>query len=255
MNNLNGKLALVTGGASGIGRAISLELTSLGADVIVHYHSSQKEAEELADEIQKNNGRASCFGADLTREDEVKKLADFTASKRSPSVLDILVNNAGDMIKRTPFESMPLAFIQKTMAVNLESMMLLTRDLLPLLRKASGASVINLSSLAGRESGGAGAVAYAASKGAIISFTRTLAKQEAVYGIRANSVCPGLILGSRFHEIHTPKEKQKAIIENIPVGRAGTCGDVARAVGFLASEYNGFITGISLDINGGVYVA
>ena len=223
--------------------------------MIIHFFSSRNEAEKLVNEIIQKGGKASCFGADLAKEDEVKALIDFTKTKKSPAVLDVLVNNAGDLIERVPFESMPQKFMQKTMAVNLESMMMVTRDALPLLRAAKGASVINLSSLAGRSAGGNGALAYAVSKGAVISFTRTLSAQETGNGIRANAVCPGLILGSRFHEIHTPKEVQEKVIPNIPLKRAGTCEDVARTVGFLATEYDGYITGVSLDINGGIYVA
>ena len=121
--------------------------------------------------------------------------------------------------------------------------------------RPEGASIVNISSLAGRKGGHPGSLAYATAKGAVLSFSRALSTELADRGIRVNAVCPGLILGTKFHATHTSEESARKTIQGIPLGRAGAPQDVARAVAFLASEYSGFITGATLDINGGVYSA
>ena len=123
----------------------------------------------------------------------------------------------------------------------------------PYLSKNKNSSIVNLASLAGRKGGHAGSLVYSTSKGAILTFTRALSGELGPLGIRVNAVAPGLILGTSFHNTHTTKESAVKTISEIPIQRAGNSDDVARAVLFLASEYDGFITGATLDINGGVY--
>jgi len=122
-------------------------------------------------------------------------------------------------------------------------------------RAGGGAAIVNLSSLAGRKGGHTGSLAYATAKGAVLTFTRALSTELAPQGIRVNAVAPGLILGTSFHNTHTTPESARATVAGIPLGRAGNADDVARATVFLAGEYDGFITGATLDINGGVYCA
>ncbi|MBN2544304.1 MAG: SDR family oxidoreductase [Spirochaetes bacterium] len=252
MNTLKNKKAIVTGGASGIGKAISEELAKLGADIIIHYHTSKKEADELINKIKNNYNKIYKIQADLTKMEEIKKVIDFTKEKFGH--LDILINNTGDMVKRINLEDMSPDFINKVFEINYNTMILLTREALSLLKlNKEGASIVNLSSLAGKNGGGKGALIYSSTKGAILTATKGLANDLACYGIRVNCVAPGLILGSKFHQIHTSEESKVKTIKSIPLQRAGTCDDVARVVAFLASEYNGFITGASIDINGGVY--
>jgi 3-oxoacyl-[acyl-carrier protein] reductase len=171
--------------------------------------------------------------------------------------LDILVNNAGDLVGRKLLEDMSIDFFRAVTAVNLDSMVMVIKEVLPLMKDRGGTSIVNLSSEAGRKGWGerAGALAYSTTKGAILTLTRGLSAELAPYGIRVNAVAPGLILGSNLHSIHTTQETKDNAINNIPLKKAGTCEDTARAVVFLASEYDGFITGATLDINGGVYVA
>jgi len=255
MNSLKGKKALVTGGASGIGKAIVEELASLGTELFIHYHSSRESAEQLATDIRKMGGVAYVAGADLTSTKEVKSLVEKVSE--SFGGLDILVNNAGDLVGRKSLEEMSIEFYRKVSAINLESMILVIKEALPLMKDRGGVSIVNLSSEAGRRGWGqhAGALAYSTTKGAILTMTRGLSTELAPHGIRVNAVAPGLILGSSLHSVHTTEETKEKAIDNIPLKRAGTCEDTARAVAFLASEYNGFITGATLDINGGVYVA
>jgi 3-oxoacyl-[acyl-carrier protein] reductase len=169
--------------------------------------------------------------------------------------LDILVNNAGGLVERRALERVDLPFWQKVIDVNLTTMMIVTRESVPHLANAHGASIVNLASLAGRKGGHAGSLVYSMTKGAVLTFTRSLSTELAAKGIRVNAVAPGLILGTRFHAIHTTKASAEETIRGIPLGRAGNCQDVARPVVFLAAEYDGFITGETIDINGGVYCA
>ncbi len=252
MNSLKGKKALVTGGASGIGKAIVEEMTVNGAEVFIHYHSSRESAEQLVSDIRKKGGVAHEGWADLTSEKDVKNLMEKV--REAFGELDVLVNNAGDVVDRKSLEEMSIEFYRKVSAINLDSMILVIKEALPLMKDRGGASIVNLSSEAGRKGGNKGSLAYSTTKGAILTLTRGLATELAPYGIRVNAVAPGFTLGSRLHEMHTSKELQKQVIARIPLGRAGTCEDAARAVAFLSSEYDGFITGATLDINGGVYM-
>lgn len=255
MNTLTGKRVLVTGGASGIGGAISSELAAQGATVFVHYYSSKHAVEELQQEVVESGvGEIIPLQADLTKEESVNGFANDVANLTS--TLDILVNNTGDLVERHTLSDIKNDFWEQVMAVNVTSMMMVTRALLPMLKQAEdGASIVNLSSLAGRKGGHGGSLAYSTSKGAVLTFSRSLAAELAGDGIRVNSVTPGLILGTRFHATHTTDESANKTISEIPLKRAGNPLDVARAVAFFASEYNGFITGATLDINGGVYMA
>lgn len=253
MNSLRGKNALVTGGGSGIGRAISAELAEAGARVCIHYFTSGEPAGKLAEGIRGKGGTAFTVGADLSSERGVDLL--FSQLTRQFDGLDILVNNAGDLVARHRLEETSYEFYRRVLAVNLDSLVLVTRRAIPLMKDRGGASIVNVASLAGRRGGHGGSISYATAKGAVISFTRALANELAPQEIRVNALAPGFILGSRFHEVHTTDESKRQTIAQIPLGRAGSCEDVARAAAFLASEYAGFITGVTLDINGGVYVA
>lgn len=253
MGNLKSKRALVTGGGQGLGYAIVEHLLNAGADVAIHYFSSEAGARELHSKAQQLGRRAAIFKADLTNEAEAAALVE--KSTAALGGLDILINNAGDLVQRHMIETIDSDFWKRTLDINVTSMMWVTRAAVPVLAKSGTASIVNLSSLAGRKGGHPGALAYSTAKGAVLTWTRALATELAPRGIRVNAVAPGLILGTRFHDTHTTPESAKKTIEQIPLGRAGAPDDVARAVVYLASEFDGFITGATLDINGGVYAA
>jgi 3-oxoacyl-[acyl-carrier protein] reductase len=253
LSRLTGKRALVTAGAQGIGMAISRELAASGCRLFIHFRSSGEQARQLCGEL---GAGMACGSGDLTHREDCRRVVDEAATALGG--LDILINNAGSLVGRRPFSAIDDEFWDAVMRLNIDSARWVTEAALPHLidaaRAHGGASIVNLSSVAGRHGGGPGAIAYSTAKGAMLTLTRGLATEYAPKGIRVNAVTPGLILGSAFHAQHTPEEMQQRIVAGIPLGRAGTTEDVARAVAFLASEYDGFITGATLDINGGVYL-
>jgi len=253
MDALKGKKVLVTAGGQGLGKAICEELVKRGCSLAVHYRSSAAGAEEVKALAESKGLKAVAVQGDLSVESDVKRVVSEAA--KALGGLDVLVNNAGDLIGRRRLEEIDLEFWTKVQSVNMLSMMLVTREALPYLKAAGSASIVNMASLAGRKGGHPGSLAYSTAKGAVLTWTRSLSSELAPSGIRVNAVAPGLILGSSFHATHTTKESADKTIEGIPLGRAGTPEDVARTVAFLASELNGFITGATIDVNGGVYCA
>lgn len=253
MGTLKGKKAFVTGAEQGIGYAVAEDLIKAGCDVALHYFQGTEGPEKLVKLAKSLGQKAAFFSGDLTNEDQVKecvkKSAEFLGG------IDVLVNNVGGLIARKSLVEVDMKFYNIVMDVNLKTMVLVTRECLPYLEKAGGASIVNLSSLAGRKGGHGGSLIYSTSKGAVLTFTRALAGELGPKGIRVNAVAPGLILGTRFHNTHTTQESADETIKGIPLGRAGNIYDIARTITFLASEYDGFITGETIDINGGVYCA
>jgi 3-oxoacyl-[acyl-carrier protein] reductase len=250
MLRLQGKKALVTGSGQGLGRAIAEELLRSGCDVAIHYCKSAGGAEEVKSSAF-GGTRAECFAADLTIPSQASTMVNDAI--KFLGGLDILINNSGDILGRRRLDEIDDDFWDETLDVNLSSMMYVTRAALPFLQAQSCSSIVNVASLAGRMGGHPGSLAYSTAKGAVLAWTRSLAKELGPSGIRVNAVAPGLILGTSFHATHTTPESAAATISVIPLGRAGRPEDVARAVVFFASEYDGFITGATLDINGGVY--
>lgn len=256
-HKLQGKRVLITAGAQGIGLATSRQLLAAGAEIFVHYRSSAGPAEELAAAAKQARQKCGIGSADLTEtegcEAIVRQAREFLGG------LDILINNAGSLVARKSLVEADDEFWAEVMSLNLGSARRVTRAAVPLLAEAAksrgGAAIVNLSSLAGRKGGHGGSLAYSTAKGAILTFTRALSAELGPQGIRVNALAPGLILGSSFHATHTTKASADATIAGIPLGRAGTTEDIARAAVFFASEYDGFITGATLDINGGVYCA
>lgn len=253
MGSLVGKRALVTGASQGIGKAVAEALLHAGCDVAIHSFSAGEGVKELLVLAESLGRRVQAFQADLN--DESAAVSMVKQSVAFLGGLDVLVNNVGGLVERRSLEQVDLPFWQKVIDLNMTTMMLVTREAVPHLAQAGGASIVNLSSLAGRKGGHGGSLVYSMTKGAILTFTRALSGELGSKGIRVNAVAPGLILGTRFHNTHTTKESADQTIATIPLGRPGYVEDIARPVVFLASEYDGFITGATLDINGGVYCA
>jgi len=249
-NKLAGKNVLITAGAQGIGESITKHFIDSGANVAIHYFSSADTANQLTKYASSKGQKAIAISGDLTVEAEATALVDQTVEALGG--LDILINNAGSLVARSMLNEMETEFWHKVMDINLTSMMFVTRAASAYLAKNDNSSIVNLASLAGRKGGHPGSLAYSTSKGAILTFTRALSAELGPQGIRVNAVAPGLILGTSFHNTHTTKESADATVAGIPIQRAGDADDVARAVVYLASEYDGFITGATLDINGGV---
>ncbi len=250
-NKLSGKNVLITAGAQGIGESITKHFVDSGANVAIHYFSSADTANQLTKYATSKGQKAVAISGDLTKEDDSNAVVEKTIEMLGG--LDILINNAGSLVARKFINEIDTEFWQRVMDINLTSMMIVTKAAVPYLAKQENSSIVNLASLAGRKGGHPGSLAYATSKGAILTYTRALSTELGGKGIRVNAVAPGLILGTKFHNTHTTKESADATIADIPIQRAGNADDVARAVLYLASEYDGFITGATLDINGGVY--
>jgi 3-oxoacyl-[acyl-carrier protein] reductase len=253
MGTLKGKRALLTGASQGIGAAIAEGLIDAGADVCLHYFQSDATPRALAKKAESRGQRALVLQADLREESEatgaVTQAIEFLGG------LDVLVNNAGSLVARRKLEEVDIAFWDEVIRINLTTMMFVTRAAVPALVKSGASSIVNIASLAGRKGGHGGSLVYSSAKGAMITWTRALAAELGPKGVRVNCVAPGLILGTRFHDTHTTKESAEETVRGIPLGRGGNAEDIARPVVFLASEYDGFITGATLDINGGVYSA
>jgi len=250
-NKLAGKNILITAGAQGIGESITKHFIDNRANVAIHYFSSADSANQMVEYAKSKGANAVAISGDLTKEDDANSLVEKTFEGLGS--LDILINNAGSLVARKRLHELEAEFWHRVMDINMTSMLFVTRAAAPYLTKNENSSIINLASLAGRKGGHAGSLAYATSKGAILTFTRALASELGPQGTRVNAVAPGLILGTSFHNTHTTKESAAKTVAGIPIERAGNAADVARAVVYLASEYDGFITGATLDINGGVY--
>lgn len=243
-------VALVTGGGAGLGRACALTLGKRGARVAVHYMKSREGADEVVAALEAAGAEAAAFQADLTKSAEVGRLVDGVTARFG--AIDILVNNAGDLIARQPLLSMSEDFFRSVMDVNLTSAFLVCRAVGPAMVARKSGTIINMSSLAAWNGGGPGAGAYATSKGAIVSLTKALAKEMSPHGIRVNCVAPGLIGETAFHGRFTAPDAFANAARGVLLGRAGTPDEVATVVAFLASSDASFLTGETIEINGGM---
>ena len=248
MSKFKGKVAVITGGARDIGRAISVQLAKEGAKVVVNYNSSRKGANETVKEIESFGGKAIAVKADVSTLKGIKSLK-AKAVKAFGKKVHILVNNAGGLFARRTLQELDESFYDLVMNVNFKSTVFVMQAFEPLMSK--GSSIINLSSLAARDGGGGGSSLYASSKGAVTTFTRAMAKELGPKGIRVNALCPGMI-ATKFHEDFTKDEIRTMVAGKTPVRREGRADEVADLVVYLASENSSFITGANFDINGGL---
>lgn len=247
--DLKGKVALVTGGGRDIGRAVCLSLAASGASVAVNYNASEDKASAVVKEIESKGGKAIAIRGDVTSASDIASMVAAT-TKAFGGKIDILVNNAGGLLARKKLDEMDETFWDSVMTLNLKSVFLVTKAVVPVMPE--GGAIVNLASLAARDGGGGGALAYSAAKGAVLTLTRGLSKELAPKKIRVNCVSPGMI-DTTFHDTFTSPEIRKAVAGRTSIGREGTSDDVANAVTFLASDASAYITGESIEINGGIY--
>jgi 3-oxoacyl-[acyl-carrier protein] reductase len=248
MMDFTGKVALVTGGASGIGEAATRAFAKAGAKVAFTYISSAAEANALEKEIGAAGGQALAIKADLTKQDETD--AAFAAVLRAYGTLDVVFTNAGGILQRIGTVDSSLDLWNRTFDLNVMSTYLTCQAAVKIMAERKSGAIVTMSSLAAMDGGGPGALHYAASKGAIVTYTRALAKELGPLGIRVNGVAPGLI-DTRFHVQFNTPEGRKSAVEGTPMRREGTAEDVANLVLFLASDKAAFITGETVQINGG----
>ncbi len=246
---LKGKCVLVTGSSSGIGAATAVDFAKQGAFVGVHYFKTRAGGEKILKEVKKLSDGV-LLQADVRDEEQVNKMVQQFAA--AAGGIDILVNNAGDLIERHTFEAATLEYHDDIYATNVRSVFLVTRAALPHLKESKG-SIVNVGSLAGHTGGGGGSGIYAGAKAAVAAETIAMAKEFAPYGIRVNSVLPGLI-ETRFHQRYSTPERKKAVAAETPLRRNGTPQDIANAILFLASDDASFITGEYIAVNGGFYM-
>ena len=245
--NLNGKTAIVTGGGRDIGRACALRLASEGASVAINYHSSSEGALSAVAQIKAAGGQAFALQGDMTDAADVDKLVAQTRAQFGDEV-GVVVHVTGGLVARKTIADMNIAHWNAVMDLNVTSLYHLAKAVTP--HMPAGSSFVTFASQAGRDGGGPGAIAYAASKGAVMTMTRGMAKE---FGpkIRVNAVCPGMI-DTDFHNTFTKDEVRKNVAGATPLKREGHSDEVANLVAFLASDQSSFMTGTSLDINGGI---
>jgi len=247
--DLNGKLALVTGGSRGIGREISLLLAQAGAEVIINYRQSKDKAESLLEEITGQRGKAELFQADVSNPEDIQHI--FEHIRRKFNRLDILVNNAG-IIKDNLLLSTELSDWDKVLNLNLRGAFLCTRYAAEMMLPNHSGKIINISST-GAIKGGRGQTNYAASKGGLVAFTRACAVELSGKGIQVNAVLPGMIVTGMSNRVR--KRAGEEIMDKIPCGRFGEPKEVAYLVLFLASDLSDYITGQAIPVDGGLSVS
>lgn len=244
---LTGKVALVTGGSSGIGRETCYALARRGANVAVHYFTGADRAAQLVAQIRSDGGNAFAVCANLTSGQEIEALIPQVAAHSGS--LEILVNNAGSPILRAAFEDVDEALLDRALALNFKSAFLLTRAALPMLKEKRG-SVVNVSTAVTRRPGSGGNVHYASAKGALNVMTMYLAAELAPSGIRVNCVAPGPIAT----ELQLRLSDEARLARNAAVtlmGRMGQPAEVANAIAFLAGPEASYITGQTFYVDGG----
>jgi 3-oxoacyl-[acyl-carrier protein] reductase len=227
-----------------------MTLGTRGARIAVHYMKSREGADEVVSALKAAGAEAQSFQADLTRGADVNALVDAVTARFGG--IDILVNNAGDLIERKPLMEMSEEFFHSVIDVNLTSAFLMSKAVGSGMIAKKRGTIINMSSLAAWNGGGPGAGAYSAAKGAIVSLTKALAKELAPHGVRVNCVAPGLIGETAFHGRFTPPAAFENAAKSVLLGRAGTPDEVATVVAFLASSDASFLTGETIEINGGM---
>lgn len=238
--------ALVTGASSGIGAAAVHALGTRGADVLVHYHRQENEARAVLERLEQAGGRGDLVQADLSTMDGVRRLVQAVDGRS----IDILVNNAGSLIQRTRVLDFSEELWERVITLNFTSAFFLAKAVLQGMVERKHGFVVNISSVAARNGGGIGALAYASAKAAASAMTKGLAKEFAPLGIRINAVSPGTI-DTNYHRNFSNDQMLTGIRAATPMGRLGTPEEVADVIAFLCTEQARFIQGQVIEVNGG----
>lgn len=248
-DELKGKAVLVTGASSGIGAAVARAFGALGARVGVHFNTHREGAGNVADEIASAGGKAYLVQADVS--DAAAAAGMVERVSRHFGGLDVLVNNAGSMLGRVTLAQASLEHFHRVIDVNAASVYATCHAAVPIMRAQGHGNIINVTSIAARTGGAAGAGIYAASKAMVSTLTRALAKEEAAHHIRVNAVSPGVI-ETAFHEHVSSPAQMEAARSTIPQGRLGTAEDCAGTFLYLACDgLSRYVTGQIIEVNGG----
>ncbi len=245
--DMTDRVALVTGAGVGIGRAAAIALAQAGAAVGIHYHTSEDEARATLATIEAAGGKGWLLKADLTDEAAAHSVVDTLVAQTGR--LDVLVNNAGHPLRRSKIEDCPTDLWRQAFDINVTAAFFVTRRSIPHLKASGRGSIINNLSLSVQTGGAGGAGPYAAAKGALGVFTRTLAKELAPV-VRVNSIMPGVV-ETRHHELFSTPERMADYRKQTPLARNASAEEVSSAILFLASNASSFMTGSLLDISGG----
>jgi 3-oxoacyl-[acyl-carrier protein] reductase len=253
MEDLKGRIALVTGASTGIGAAVAKAFAARGMRVAVHYNRSAGPAQEVVDAITAAGGEAFALQGDVRDSEAIRRVVRETTARWGG--LDILVNNAGSLVKRVPIAEFDDALFDEILHINARSVLAFCREVVPLMRaQGRGGSIINVSPVAARHGGGPGAYLYAGAKGFVSTATRGLAKELATERIRVNAVAPGVIQ-TPFHDQFSTPQMLESFKVTIPMARIGDPDDCVGAFLYLASEQlSGYVTGQILEVNGGQYM-
>jgi 3-oxoacyl-[acyl-carrier protein] reductase len=246
----HGKTALVTGASSGIGLATALAFGSRGAHVMAHYHQRQAEAQAVVERIREAGGSGEILQGDLGAMPGVRAVARAIAQRP----IDILVNNAGWLVQRARVLEFTPELWDRVLTLNLSSAFFLAQAVLPGMVERKSGVIVNLSSVAARNGGGLGALAYSAAKAGLSAATKGLAREFAPHGIRVNAVSPGTI-DTEYHRVFSTEPMLDAVRAATPMGRLGTAEEVAEVILFLASDAARFIQGQVIEVNGGFLMA
>ena len=253
MFDLSGKIALVTGASRGLGRGIALCLAEAGADLVVNYRTSRERAGEVARDIESLGRQALIVQADVSDAGEVQRMFDTLG--REYGRLDILVNNAGTSATEDIF-TIDLPKWRRILDTNLTSTFLCAKKAMEIMREQRWGRIIQISSIVAHQGALFGHLHYASTKSAMLGFTKTLARTGARYGITVNDIAPGVVRTELTESIlgQGGEDRLQELVKAIPVGRLGSLRDIGAAAVFLASDEAGFVTGTTIDVNGGQYM-
>ncbi|MFN0122753.1 MAG: SDR family NAD(P)-dependent oxidoreductase, partial [Blastocatellia bacterium] len=248
IHSLTDRVAVITGASSGIGAAAAIAMAEAGAAICINYLKNETGARDCQRAITEKGGRAIVVQADVSGRAGVNQLLETARAELGP--IDILVSNAGDLIERRSLHDFTEELWDKVMDLNTKSTWLCAQGVMDEMMARKKGVIINMGSIAGRNGGGPGASVYAASKAAVMCLTKGMAKELAPHGIRVNCVSPGVI-DTPYHERFTNEQMMSGFLSVIPLARTGTSAEVASVITFLASDAASYLTGETIEINGG----